>query len=53
MALFIASLAFDENLIDSAKLGIFMGSIFSAVTGLALLGCSDHGQVFNRHFRRR
>jgi NhaA family Na+:H+ antiporter len=37
MALFIASLAFSESLIDSAKLGIFLASVFSAVAGLALL----------------
>jgi NhaA family Na+:H+ antiporter len=37
MALFIANIAFDESLIDSAKLGIFLASVFSAVVGLALL----------------
>ncbi|MDH5648188.1 MAG: Na+/H+ antiporter NhaA [Gammaproteobacteria bacterium] len=37
MALFIANLAFNENLIDSAKLGIFLASVFSAVVGLAIL----------------
>lgn len=37
MALFIANLAFDKSLIDSAKLGIFFASIFSAVAGLVLL----------------
>ncbi|BAN46467.1 Na(+)/H(+) antiporter NhaA [Metapseudomonas resinovorans NBRC 106553] len=37
MALFIANLAFPESLIDSAKLGIFAASVFSAVAGLALL----------------
>ena len=37
MALFIANLAFSKNLIDSAKLGIFLASVFSAVAGLALL----------------
>lgn len=39
MALFIANLAFSpsSNLIDSAKLGIFLASIFSAIAGLALL----------------
>ncbi len=37
MALFIANMAFGESLIDSAKLGIFLASIFSAVMGLALL----------------
>jgi len=37
MALFIANLAFDKSLIDSAKLGILLASVFSAVAGLALL----------------
>jgi Na+:H+ antiporter, NhaA family len=37
MALFIANRAFDDRLIDSAKLGIFTASIVSAVLGLALL----------------
>ena len=37
MALFISSLAFTASLIDSAKLGIFLASVFSAVAGLALL----------------
>ena len=37
MALFIANLAFDPALIDSAKLGIFLASIVSAVAGVALL----------------
>lgn len=37
MALFIANMAFDSQLIDSAKLGIFLASIFSAVAGLMLL----------------
>jgi len=40
MALFIANLAFGKNLIDSAKLGIFLASVFSAVAGLALLAWS-------------
>jgi Na+:H+ antiporter, NhaA family len=37
MALFIANMAFGKSLIGSAKLGIFLASVFSAVTGLALL----------------
>ena len=37
MALFIANLAFGKTLIDSAKLGIFLASVFSALAGLALL----------------
>jgi NhaA family Na+:H+ antiporter len=37
MALFIANLAFGKSLIDSAKLGIFLASVVSAVAALALL----------------
>jgi NhaA family Na+:H+ antiporter len=37
MALFIANLAFGEDLIESAKLGIFLASGVSALGGLALL----------------
>lgn len=37
MALFIANMAFSENLIDSAKLGIFLASVASAVAGLSFL----------------
>ena len=37
MALFIASLAFDPSLINIAKLGILSASVYSAVTGIALL----------------
>ena len=37
MALFISNLAFSQSLIDSAKLGIFLASVFSAVVGVALL----------------
>lgn len=37
MALFIANLAFSQSLIDGAKLGIFLASVFSALAGLALL----------------
>ncbi|HEX9628276.1 MAG TPA: Na+/H+ antiporter NhaA [Acidiferrobacterales bacterium] len=37
MALFIAHLAFSPDLIDSAKLGIFLASVVSAVAGVALL----------------
>lgn len=37
MALFIAKMAFGSTLIDSAKLGIFLASLFSAALGLALL----------------
>ena len=37
MALFIANLAFSESLIGSAKVGILLASVTSAVAGLALL----------------
>ncbi|WP_299582966.1 Na+/H+ antiporter NhaA [uncultured Microbulbifer sp.] len=37
MALFIANMAFGKSLIDSAKLGIVLASVFSAVAGLTLL----------------
>jgi NhaA family Na+:H+ antiporter len=37
MALFIANLAFSKSLIDGAKLGIFLASVFSAGAGLVLL----------------
>jgi NhaA family Na+:H+ antiporter len=48
MALFIANLAFSQNLIDSAKLGIFLASAVSAVAGIALLrGLSGHGRRIN------
>jgi NhaA family Na+:H+ antiporter len=39
MALFIANLAFDDSLIDSAKLGIFLASVVSAALGLTVLAC--------------
>jgi NhaA family Na+:H+ antiporter len=37
MALFIANLAFSKSLLDGAKLGIFLASVFSAGAGLVLL----------------
>jgi len=37
MALFIANLSFGQDLIDSAKLGIFLASVVSALSGVALL----------------
>ncbi len=37
MALFIANLAFESTLLDSAKLGILVASVASALTGVALL----------------
>jgi NhaA family Na+:H+ antiporter len=45
MALFIAHLAFDESLIDSAKLGIFLGSVVAAAAGLALLMSLPRGKL--------
>jgi NhaA family Na+:H+ antiporter len=42
MSLFIADLAFSQSLIDSAKSGIFLASIFSAAAGLALLKWTSH-----------
>jgi NhaA family Na+:H+ antiporter len=37
MALFIANLALSKTLIDSAKLGIFLATVFSALAGIAVL----------------
>ncbi len=37
MALFIAKIAFGDDLIDSAKLGIFTASLISAVLGVTIL----------------
>lgn len=37
MALFIANLALSKDLLDGAKLGIFLATIFSALAGLTLL----------------
>lgn len=37
MALFIADIAFGKSLIDSARLGIFLASIFSATAGFTFL----------------
>ncbi|WP_043319508.1 Na+/H+ antiporter NhaA [Microbulbifer sp. HZ11] len=39
MALFIANMAFDKTLIDSAKLGIVIASLCSAAVGLTVLMC--------------
>jgi Na+:H+ antiporter, NhaA family len=45
MALFIANLAFAPSLVDSAKLGILLASVVSAVAGIALLRLvSGHGK---------
>jgi NhaA family Na+:H+ antiporter len=37
MAIFIASLALEGNLLDAAKVGIIVGSFLSAIIGLAIL----------------
>jgi NhaA family Na+:H+ antiporter len=37
MALFIANRAFDDELLNSAKMGIFLASVLSAALGLSLL----------------
>jgi NhaA family Na+:H+ antiporter len=44
MALFIANLAFSEDLIGSAKLGIFLASGFSALAGVLVLACLSRGK---------
>jgi NhaA family Na+:H+ antiporter len=44
MALFIANLAFGESLIASAKLGILLSSIISALAGLTLLAWATAGR---------
>lgn len=44
MALFIADLAFDDALINPAKLGILSASITSAVAGLTVLAGSTRGE---------
>ena len=51
MTLFIANLAFSQNLIDCANLGIFLASAFSAVAGLALLRWSPARGEGPRHDR--
>jgi NhaA family Na+:H+ antiporter len=48
MALFIANLAFGKSLIDSAKLGIFLASVVSAVAGFTLLMAAGYGVVRSR-----
>ena len=45
MALFIANLSFHEDLVDSAKLGIFVASAVSALAGLALLSWASAGRA--------
>jgi len=54
MALFIANLAFSQSLIDSAKLGIFLASVVSALAGIALLsGLFGDGKQFHPTQARR
>jgi NhaA family Na+:H+ antiporter len=44
MALFIADLAFDDALINAAKLGILSASVASAAAGLAVLAWATRGK---------
>jgi NhaA family Na+:H+ antiporter len=44
VALFIADLAFNDALINAAKLGIFSASIVSAAVGLAVLAWATRGK---------
>ncbi|HUT41525.1 MAG TPA: Na+/H+ antiporter NhaA [Gammaproteobacteria bacterium] len=45
MELFIVNLAFSQNLVDSAKSGIFLVSVVPVVAGIALLSVlSGHGK---------
>jgi NhaA family Na+:H+ antiporter len=44
MALFIADLAFDDALINAAKLGILSASLTSAAAGLAVLVWATRGK---------
>jgi NhaA family Na+:H+ antiporter len=47
MALFIADLAFDDALIDAAKLGILSASVASAAAGLAVLAWATRSKPVN------
>jgi len=47
MALFIADLAFDDTLINAAKLGILSASVASAAAGLAVLAWATRGKPVN------
>jgi len=47
MALFIADLAFDDALINAAKLGILSASVASAAAGLAVLAWATRGKPVN------
>ena len=46
MALFIANLAFGQDLIGSAKLGIFLASAFSALAGMTALVWLSQGKSY-------
>lgn len=45
MVLFIAELAYDPDLLDSAKLGILVASIASAIAGVVALAVSGHAKA--------
>jgi NhaA family Na+:H+ antiporter len=47
MALFIADLAFDDALINAAKLGILSASVASAAAGLVVLAWATRGKPVN------
>lgn len=47
MALFIANLALVGPVMDSAKIGIFLASLFSAAVGLALLVWMSRAQALD------
>jgi NhaA family Na+:H+ antiporter len=46
MALFIANLAFSQEMIGSAKLGIFLASTFSALAGMTALAWLSRGKSY-------
>jgi NhaA family Na+:H+ antiporter len=45
MALFIANLAFESTLLDSAKLGILVASVTAALAGIALLAAATRSSA--------
>jgi NhaA family Na+:H+ antiporter len=45
MALFIAQLAFGDEMLESAKFGIFLGSLLAAGAGLAVLSVASRGRT--------
>jgi len=51
-ALFIANLSLDQALVDSAKPGIFLASVVSAVAGIALLSGLPGFNKLSRMARR-